>query len=91
MKKALEAALVLAALTLGAYVVRQAVARRDAVARPSGGNPALRPGPDVAKPGEPYVQNPSGAAQGLPMLKLSKPPKAAHRPAAVPPPASPAP
>ena len=90
MKKMLEAALVLATLALGVYVVRQAVARRDAADHPAG-NPALRAGPDVAKPGEPYVQNPSRAAQGLPMIKLSRPPKQTHRSVAVPSPESPAP
>lgn len=86
MKKALEAVVVVAVLALGAFVLRSAIARRDAAARPAGENPANRPGPDAA-PGAPYDPAPSGAAQRLPMLKLTHPPKPDRRPAAVPPPA----
>ena len=88
MKRALEAAVVVAVLALGAFVVRQAIARRDASSGPSG-NPALQPGPDVARPGDAYAPRPSGAAQILPMLKLTRPPKPDRRPAVVPPPAAP--
>lgn len=87
MKRALEAALVVAALALGAFVVRQALARRGEAGR-AGLNPALRAGPDVETPGQPYAQSPSRAAQGLPMLKLSKPPKSSRLSVAVPPPSS---
>ncbi|HXS99215.1 MAG TPA: hypothetical protein VN915_00905 [Elusimicrobiota bacterium] len=85
MKKALEAAVVVAVLALGAFVVRQAFARRDAAARPMI-DPALGAGPDVDRPGQPYAPEPSGAARSLPMIKLSRPPKTTRRPAAVPPP-----
>lgn len=87
MKKALEAAVVVAVLALGAFVVRQAIARRDA-ASPRTRNPALRPGPDVDRPGDAYDPRPSGAPQVLPMLKLTRPPKPDRRPAAVPPPSA---
>lgn len=90
MKKALEAALLLAVLALGAYLVRQALVRRELAARAAAPNPALAPGPDVATPGAPYVQQRRGV-EGLPMVKLSKPPKATRRAAAVPPPAAVAP
>jgi hypothetical protein len=88
MKKALEAAVLVAALLLGAFVVRRSVARWELSRNPPQMNPALRPGPDVANPGDPYVQRPQGSVDGLPMVKLSKPPKSIHRPVAVPPPAS---
>ena len=86
MKKALEAAVVLAVLALGAFVVRSAIARRDAASRPAG-DPALRAGPDTAAPGAPYEAKPAGGVDSLPMLKLTRPPKPNRRPAAVPPPA----
>jgi hypothetical protein len=89
MKRALEAGLLLAALLLGAYVVRRSVARWELSRNPPKMNPALRTGPDVANPGDPYVQRPPRSVDGLPMVKLSKPPKATHRPAAVPPPSAP--
>ena len=87
MKRALEAVLLLAALALGAYLVRQAVARREIALHPSPMNPALAPGPDVATPGAPYLEQKRGV-DGLPMIKLSKPPKATRRSIAVPPPSS---
>lgn len=86
MKKALEAGVVVAVLALGVFLARQVIARRGEPARPAG-DPALRAGPDVADPGRPYEPAPSGAAQILPMIKLSRPPKSTRLPAAVPPPA----
>ena len=47
MKKTLEAVLVVAALALGAYVVRQALARRELAAHPPVVNPASAPGADA--------------------------------------------
>ena len=88
MKRALEAVLLLAGLALGAYLVRHAVARREIALHPSSMNPALAPGPDVATPGAPYLEQKRGV-EGVPMIKLSKPPKATRRPIAVPPPAAP--
>lgn len=88
MKKALEAALLFAALLLGAFVVRKSVARWQLSQTPPRMNPALRAGPDVANPGDPYVQRAPGSVDALPMIKLTKPPKATHRPVAVPPPSS---
>jgi hypothetical protein len=84
MKRALEAALVLAALALGAFFVRQAAVGREA-GRAAGGDPALRAGPD----GAPYAEKPRTGVEILPMLKLTRPPKPSRRAAAVPPPSVP--
>ena len=90
MKKTLEAVLVVAALALGAYVVRRALARRELAAHPFVGNPASAPGADVEDPGAAPARAPRSVA-GLPMIKLSRPAKTSRRAAAVPPPVSPAP
>lgn len=88
MKKALETVLVLAALAIGVYVLRQW--RQRTVERPRP-NPALRPGTDV-EPGAPAPSGPaSRGVTALPMIKLSSPPKATRRSAAVPPPVPAAP
>jgi len=86
MKRTLEAVLVLAALALGAYVVRQALSRRELAAHPPVMNPASAPGPDVENPDA--LPSPRGVT-GLPKIKLSRPPKPSRRAAAVPPPAAP--
>ena len=89
MKKTLEAALVLAALALGVYVARHALARREPgpPARPAAG-----PGADV----ESSDARPAGASGGrgvesLPMLRLSRPPAKPARAVSVPPPTPPTP
>ena len=90
MKKTLEAVLVLAALALGAYVIRTARARGELAAHPRVVNPASAPGPDVENPDASPAPAPRGVG-ALPMVKLSRPAKPARHSAAVPPPASPAP
>jgi len=87
MKRTLEAVLVLAALALGAYVVRTALARRELAAHPPVMNPASGPGEDAAQPGVPEARARRGV-QGLPMVKMSRPPKPDRRPAVVPPPSA---
>jgi hypothetical protein len=84
MKRALEAALVLAVLALGAFFLRQAAVRRGA-GEAAGGNPALRAGSD----GAPYAEKPKTGVELLPMLQLTRPAKPSRRPAAVPSPAAP--
>ena len=89
MKRTLEAVLVVAALALGGYVVRLALARRDLAAHPPVANPASRPGADAEDPGarvEPLP--PARGVQGLPMVKLSRPAKTSRRASSVPPPVS---
>ena len=80
--------LVVAALALGAYVVRGALARRELAAHPRVVNPASAPSADVENPDAPSSRAPSGVA-GLPMIKLSRPAKPSRHAAAVPPPAVP--
>jgi hypothetical protein len=87
-KKSLEAVLVLAALALGAYVVRQALSRRELAAHPPVANPASAPGADVEDPGAQPVPARRGVA-GLPMIKLSRPAKPIRHADAVPPPSAP--
>jgi hypothetical protein len=87
MKRALEAVLVLAALALGAYVVRQGLARRELAAHPRVMNPASGPGADSENPDAPSASLPGGV-RGLPMVKLSRPAKPSRRDAVVPPPAA---
>ena len=89
MKKTLEAVLVVAALALGAFVVRQALARRELAEHPPVMNPASAPGPDVENPDAEPAPLPKRGVQGLPMVKLSRPAKPSRRTAAVPPPLAP--
>jgi hypothetical protein len=87
MKRTLEAVLLLAALALGAYVVRQGLERRALASHPPAMNPASMPGPDAEAPGAPV--RPAGGVRGLPMVKLSRPAKPDRRAPAVPPPPAP--
>jgi hypothetical protein len=88
MKKALEAVLVVAALALGACVVRMALERRALAEHPVYMNPALAPGADAENPGAKPGPLPPRGARTLPAVKLSRPPKPARRTTAVPPPVS---
>ncbi|HEX4048606.1 MAG TPA: hypothetical protein VH309_12255 [Elusimicrobiota bacterium] len=86
MKRALEAALVLAALAMGAYVVRQGLVRRALAEHPPVLDPALAPGADVASSDPSAPPPPRGGVTGLPMVKLFRPPKRVRLEVAVPPP-----
>jgi hypothetical protein len=90
MKKTLEAVLVVAALALGAFVVRKALARRESAAHPVFMNPASAPGADSEDPDAQPRPLPPRGVQGLPMVKLTHPAKPSRRTTAVPPPVSPA-
>ena len=90
MKRTLEAALVLAALALGAYVVRQSLSRRALAAHPPVFDPASAPGADVEDPDAAPSTSARGVT-GLPMIKLSRPAKPSRHAASVPPPVSAAP
>jgi hypothetical protein len=87
MKKALEAALVLACLGLGAYVLRTALARRAAAARLVA-DPASGPGIDAEDPSAPPPGAQRRGVTSMPGVRLTRPPKPSHR-AIVPPPPEP--
>jgi hypothetical protein len=91
MKKALEALLVVAALGLGAFVLRQWSVRRDLAGRPPVSNAGAAPGTDVEKIGgpAPSSRNVPGSVVRLPMVRLTTAPRSQKRTGAVPPPVSP--
>ncbi|MDE2144260.1 MAG: hypothetical protein KGJ84_17770 [Elusimicrobia bacterium] len=88
MKKILEVVVVVAALILGVFVLRQWRARADAGGGTSLAGPGSRPGSDEEGI-QPAASRPprAGAVAGLPMIKLASPPRAPKRDWAVPPPA----
>jgi hypothetical protein len=89
-KKALEAAVVAAALAIAFYVLHAWHARRELSARPRAAAP-MGPGPDLENPDAPAPrERPKRGVVELPMVKLSRPPKPVREGAPVPPP-SPAP
>ena len=90
MKKTLEVVVVVAALVLGAFILRQWRARLELSEHPPASSPAARPGTDAEGPltGATGARRAGGVA-ALPMIKLSSPPRSSRRAAAVPAPAKP--
>ena len=85
MKKALEAALVVAALFLSVFVFYRWRLRQELAARPA--SPATHPGEDVENPGAAWA--PRGAVHpvavtSLPSIRISSSPKPVRRRIVVP-------
>ncbi|MFI5361701.1 MAG: hypothetical protein ACHQ49_07005 [Elusimicrobiota bacterium] len=83
MKKALEAAIVVAVLVLGGYVVRQVLARRDLALHPP--SRAGMPAEDAEIPGDSPGPQKRGV-DSVPMIKVTRSPRAPKHRAVVPPP-----
>lgn len=83
MQRLLEAVVVVAALVLGAFVARQYAARRDAAARPRSG--AGMPAEDSEIPGQSPGPQPR-SVDSVPMVKVTRSPRAPRHQAVVPPP-----
>ncbi|OGR97699.1 MAG: hypothetical protein A2V88_03375 [Elusimicrobia bacterium RBG_16_66_12] len=73
MKRTLEIVLVTAALALGAFVVSRVLSRRPSA--PPSASEAARPGRDEEDPRKPAGAPYAPAVKGVPMIKLSRPPR----------------